>query len=159
MEYVRGDAARLTRVAYLLVGNDADAQDLVQLCLLRVARRWNRIDTSPHAYARQVLARLATDRWRARRFRPADVPLDAAHHLPAADAFGASDLRHTLLGGLRLLPTRQRAVLVLRYFEQLSEAETAEALGLSAGTVKTHTARGLDRLRRLLLHASEGTTP
>ena len=155
--YVAADGSRLLRVAYLMVGDRAEAEDLVQVCLLRVLRRWNRIDGSPHPYARAVLARLATDRWRRLHARPRQVPL-VDEHLDAADPFGAADVRQALVTGLRALPARQRAALVLRYFEGLSEAETAATMGVSSGTVKTHTARGLAALRASLATADEGTT-
>ena len=156
VEYVNADSARLLRLAYLMVGNLPDAEDLVQGCLARVSRRWSRIE-SPHAYAQQAIARAATDRWRHLRLRPKHEPL-IGDHVDLTDPFGTVELRHTLLAGLRALPARQRAVLVLRYFEQLSEAETAAALGIAPGTVKTHSLRGLERLRELLTPTSEGTS-
>lgn len=140
--FVRAEGTALVRTAVLLTGDRADAEDLVQVCLVRLAGRWERVD-DPHAYARTVLARLAVDRWR--RLRPASVALSERDAV--GDATAASVARVALLGELRRLPARQRAVLVLRYYEGWSEAEIAVALGCSAGTVKTHAARGLARLR------------
>jgi RNA polymerase sigma-70 factor (sigma-E family) len=153
--FARAHAAHLLRTAVLLVGDRADAEDLVQLCLLKVSARWGHgAGEAPHAYARQVLTRLSIDRWRRLRSRPAAVELPdlAAHDDPIARA----DTRAMLVTGLRLLPARQRAALVLRYWTGLSEAETAEAMRCSPGTVKTHTARGLAQLRRYVA-ATEGT--
>jgi RNA polymerase sigma-70 factor (sigma-E family) len=149
--FVRAEGTALVRTAVLLTGDRADAEDLVQVCLVRLAGRWDRVD-DPHAYARTVLARLAVDRWRRLRHRPAPVPLSerdaVGDHTPDTVARGA------MLHELAQLPPRQRAVLVLRYYEGWSEAEIATALGCSAGTVKTHAARGLARLRDQL--ATEG---
>lgn len=159
VEYVRADGSRLLRIAYLMVGNRTDAEDMVQIALLRVMRAWSRAQDDPRAYARRVLTNLATDRWRWLRARPHQVALDESFDVPSTADDAAEwgvDTRRDLLDALRRLPARQRAVLVLRYFEQMSEAETAAVLGLAPGTVKTHTARGLASLRERLPHASEG---
>jgi RNA polymerase sigma-70 factor (sigma-E family) len=154
-EYVVADGSRLLRMAYLLVGDREEAEDLVQLCLVRMWRRWARIDT-PHAYAQQILTRLVTDGWRRRLRRPHTVPLADHDRLDDRDPYADVEGRHAVVDGLRSLPARQRAVLVLRYFEQLSEPETAAVLGISVGSVKTHNARGLARLRGLLASTPEG---
>ncbi|HEX8001685.1 MAG TPA: SigE family RNA polymerase sigma factor [Mycobacteriales bacterium] len=142
--FVRAQGTALVRTAFLLVGDRADAEDLTQVALLRLSRRWDRVD-DPAAYARTTLARLAVDRWRALRRRPPHLALVDDDR--AADPTNAAADRVALLGALRTLPARQRAVLVLRYYEGLSEADIATALGCSAGTVKTHAARGMARLR------------
>jgi RNA polymerase sigma-70 factor (sigma-E family) len=151
-EFVRSASTRLLRVAYLLTGDYGHAEDLLQTALLRTARRWHKARAQPEAYARRVLTNLAKDRWRDRSRRPVEVGrlLEPGHDSSSGQVL----LRHTLLPAVLQLPIRQRAVLVLRYFEDLSVDETAAALGCSAGTVKSQTHHALARLRDLL---GEGT--
>jgi RNA polymerase sigma-70 factor (sigma-E family) len=151
-EFVRTRSSSLLRTAMLLTGRDwAEAEDLLQLALERAYRHWARACQTgePERYVRRILANASSDRWRRLARRPLEV-------LPEADAGpGVPDQvakladRDYLLRALASLPSRQRAVLVLRYFDALSEAEIAEALGCSVGSVKTHTARALTRLREL----------
>jgi len=140
-EFVGARRDALLRTAYLLTGNHHDAEDLVQSALIKVVPKWARIQARPEPYVRRVLARESVDRWRARRWREltTDVVPEAIHH--------DSTDRIALLEDLRRLSPRQRAVLVLRYFDDLTEAETAEALGISVGTVKSHARDALTRLR------------
>lgn len=124
------------------------AEDLLQTALERTARRWTRISGVPEAYTRTTIANLATDRWRRRSVRPAEVladPPDAA----GADFTTDVVVHDALIRALRQLTRRQRGVLVLRYFDDLTESETAAALGISVGTVKSCASRALDRLREL----------
>ncbi len=141
----RGD--RLLRTAALLAGSRADGEDLLQPALERLLRNWRRIDGDPESYVRRTLYNLATDGWRRQRVQRQKAAL--SEPAPPADPASAVDLRDAVVRVLAQLPPRQRAVLVLRYFEQLSEAETAETPGCSAGTVKSATARGLARLREI----------
>jgi RNA polymerase sigma-70 factor (sigma-E family) len=142
---------RLLRTAALLAGSRADGEDLLQSALERLLRHWRRIDGDPENYVRRILCNLAADGWRRRRvWQRHAVLLEPA---PPVDPATAVDLRDAVVRVLVRLPPRQRAVLVLRYFEQLSEAETAEALGCSVGTVKSATARGLVRLREMTASA------
>ena len=145
--FVAGASGRLLRTAYLLCGDRGHAEDLVQLTLLRTARRWPRARRRPEAYARRVLVNLAKDRWRTLHRRVDEVAVRAEVAAPADDAVVE---REPLLAAIRDLPSGQRAVLVLRFFDDLSVAETAAALDCSEGTVKSQTARGLDRMRRVL---------
>jgi RNA polymerase sigma-70 factor (sigma-E family) len=147
-EFVRGRSTALLRTAYLLTGDRGHAEDLLQQVLERVARRWSSISDSPEAYVRRALANAAVNRRRRR--RPVEVELLDRHDGVAASGPAAVDLRDQLVRGLLQLPSRQRAVLVLRFFEDLSEAETAATLGCSVGTVKSQASRGLDRLRALV---------
>ena len=152
----RGD--RLLRTAALLAGNRADGEDLLQSALERLLRNWRRIDGDPESYVRRTLYNLATDGWRRQRvWRQKAALFEPA---PPVDPAAAVDLRDAVVRVLAQLPPRQRAVLVLRYFEQLSEAETAETLGCSVGTVKSATARGLGWLREITAAAdnTEATT-
>jgi RNA polymerase sigma-70 factor (sigma-E family) len=144
----------LVRTAYLLTGDRGHAEDMVQTALLRTARRWSSARREPEAYARRVVVNLAKDRWRTLRRRPDEAPLD--HDVPIPVRDGVAD-RDQLLRAARLLPAGQRAVLVLRYFDDLSVADTAAALGCSTGTVKSQTARALERLRAALTSEREMT--
>ncbi len=144
-EFVIGTSGRLLRAAYLLVGERAAAEDLLQDVLEKMFVAWPRID-EPTAYARRALVRGATNRWR-RRARKPEVSLDG--HDPAAHTNDPM-VRRDIVAALATLPKGQRAVIVLRYFEDLTTEQTAAALGCSAGTVKSQTARALPRLRDLL---------
>jgi len=144
----RGGPALLATAA-LLAGGPAAGEDLLQEALERVMRSWRRVQGDPEGYLRRTLYHLAVDSWRARRRRPEVL---APVEPPATpDGTDRLVLRDALVRGLTALPPRQRAVLVLRYWEQLSEAEAAEVLGCSVGTVKSSASRGLARLRELSL--------
>ncbi len=140
----------LLRSAYLLTGDRGHAEDLLQLTLWRTARRWREIRGSPDAYAREVLVNLSRDRRRFLGRRPVEVaradPLDAR----SADDVERLLERDAMIGAVRGLPRRQRELVVLRFFLDLSVEQTAAALGASQGTVKSHTARALARMRELL---------
>lgn len=142
---------RLVRTAYLLCGDPHEAHDLVQVTLMRVHRRWRAIERTdlPQAYARRVLINLAASFWR-RRLRAPLVALTAAGEPAGPDPAEAYGDRAELWQAVQSLPPRMRAILVLRYWEDLSEAETAAALGCSIGSVKSQASRGLDRLRDVL---------
>ena len=155
--FARASAPRLFRTALLLVGDRAEAEDLVQVTLIAVHRNWRRAADAPHAYAHRTLTTQFVSRWRHLLRRPATAPM--TEHPAAGDAYAQVDLRATLVAGLRRLPRQQRAALVLRYWDGLSEQETADALGCTPGTVKTHTARGLARLRELIPPDDERGAP
>jgi RNA polymerase sigma-70 factor (sigma-E family) len=145
------DGGQLLGFAFLLVGNRHDAEDLVQQALLRTAARWPAARQSPAGYSRAVLLNLVRDRWRARQRQHTETLSSDLTALPSAvDAAGAVLDRQLLLGACRLLPLQQRAVLVLRFWEDRSVEETAAMLGCTAGTVKSHTHRALARLRDAL---------
>lgn len=147
-QFVLGWSPRLLRTAYLLTGDRGAAEDLLQDVLERTYVAWPRVEDAG-AYARRALLHAATSRWRRRRRRP-EVPLAEWHESPAPgapDAAEAAADRQVVLDALAQLPARQRAVLVLRYLDDLSEAETAAALGCSVGTVKSQSSRALVRLR------------
>ena len=150
-QFVATHVDDLLRTAYLIVWDEAEAEDLVQECLLKVAHRWPRIRRmeQPRAYARRILVNLAVDGARGRARRRRELEPEAAS-LIAVDPLPALDTRAELLQALGELPARQRAVLVLRYFNDLTEAEVAEVLGCSPGTVKSSASRGLARLRDVL---------
>jgi RNA polymerase sigma-70 factor (sigma-E family) len=150
-EYVSGNAHRLKRVCYLLTGSDADAQDLLQTALAKLYLRWARVTAlgSPDAYVRRVL--VTTHRSNLRRHWRREVPTAVAVETgDGGSGTSRADDRLVLQAALMQLSSRQRAVVVLRYYTDLSEQETAAALNCSTGTVKTLASRGLARLRTLL---------
>jgi RNA polymerase sigma-70 factor (sigma-E family) len=144
---VRGD--ELLRTAVLLAGGRESGEDLLQTAVERLLVRWHRFDGDPEGYLRRTMANLATDRYRRHRRWQLKARLLRADAQPPRDATAEVDLRDALVRILLRLPARQRAVLVLRYWEQLDEAETARVLGWPEGTVKSATSRGLKRLRQL----------
>jgi RNA polymerase sigma-70 factor (sigma-E family) len=143
----RGDD--LLRTAALLAGGRDAGEDLLQTAVERLLARWRRFDGDPEGYLRRTMANLATDRYRRQGRWQRKARLLRAQAQPPPDAIAEVDLRDALVRILLQLPARQRAVLVLRYWQQLSEAETAQLLGWPEGTVKSATARGLQRLRQL----------
>ena len=140
-EFVVARRAALLRTAYLLTGDHHDAEDLVQSALIKVVPKWARIKDHPEPYVRKVLARESVNRWRGRRWR--EVTTDVVPETMHND----STDRIALLEELRRLSPQQRAVLVLRYFDDLTEVDAAAALGISVGTVKSHARDALARLR------------
>jgi RNA polymerase sigma-70 factor (sigma-E family) len=136
---------RLRQTAFLLSRDWHLAQDLTQITLAKVYLRWRRIE-DPHAYAKKILLRAFLDH---RRRRSSDeLTVGELPETPAAD--GPPDLRLTLFEALGHLPPRDRAVVVLRYWEDLSVRDVAEVLGLSESNVKIQSMRSLARLRTLL---------
>ena len=142
-EYVAARRGALLRTAYLLTGDAHAAEDLVQVALLKVVPQWRRVADNPEPYVRTVLARESVSRWRRRRWR--ELHTDQVPEVPAADE--RPDDRLALREALARLAPRQRAVIVLRYYEDLTEAETARVLGISVGTVKSQARDALARLR------------
>jgi RNA polymerase sigma-70 factor (sigma-E family) len=143
----RGD--HLLRTAVLLTGSKEAGEDLLQAALERLLRRWPTIEGNPEGYLRRTLYHLAADRWRQQIAWRRQLRLLRPGLGAAADPFAEVEVRDSLVRLLRQLPPRQRAVIVARYWEQLSEAESALVLGCSVGTVKSAAARGLRRLREL----------
>jgi len=139
----------LLAAAKLLTGSQEAAEDLLQAALERLIRHWPKIDGDPEGYLRTTLYNLAADGWRRRRTSMAGMRrLRAVHREAADDQTELVDLRDAMIRQLLTLPPRQRAVLVLRYWEGLTEAEAADLLGCSPGYVKSATSRGLARLRQ-----------
>ena len=145
--FVRAHGTTLVRLAGALTGNPHVSEEVVQSALERVFLRWPRLD-DPLAYSRQVVVNLCRDRGRGagRRERVGLPFTDSA----APDVIGASDDRDQLVRAVRALPYRQRAVVVLRFWHDLTEQQAADVLGIRAGTVKSQTSRALQRLRQLL---------
>jgi RNA polymerase sigma-70 factor (sigma-E family) len=162
--FVAESADRLLRTGYLMAADLAEAEDLVQETYLQVARRWPRVRAMDHpaAYARRILVNLAIDGAPHRARRNGELGLAGIAGQPdvpdssAELALRAVDEQAGLAAALAGLPPRQRAVIVLRYWEDLPEAEVAVILGCSVGTVKSTASRGLARLRRDLAATAAG---
>jgi RNA polymerase sigma-70 factor (sigma-E family) len=150
-DFVAHRAPALLRTAFLLCGGDRGAaEDLLQDVLERAYPRWRRIRDRPEPYLRAALANAAANRWRARSRRVTEIPLDQVV-VPTGSGHEQQIVDHDqVVRALRLLPPRMRAVLVLRFFDDMSEADIAKALHCSTGTVKSQASRGLARLRELL---------
>jgi RNA polymerase sigma-70 factor (sigma-E family) len=145
---VRG--RELLRAAALLTGSRAAGEDLLQAALERLLRRGQHIDGDPEGYLRRIMYNLAADGWRRQAAWRGKLALLRVRDADAVrDDTAQVDLRDTLVRLLAQLPPRQRAVLVLRYWEQRTEAESAALLGCSEGAVKAAAARGIRRLREL----------
>jgi RNA polymerase sigma-70 factor (sigma-E family) len=145
-EFVASRGRDLWRTAWLLTGDSHKAEDLVQATLAKCWSRWPSIvrDGSAEAYVRRAMVNTYTDWWR-RRWngeRPTEVLPEAVARFD-----GSADARRDTLVALAGLPRGQRAVIVLRFYEDLTEAQTAEVLGISVGTVKSQTSRALSALR------------
>jgi RNA polymerase sigma-70 factor (sigma-E family) len=149
--FVAGSTDGLLRTAYLIVYDLGEAEDIVQETLFKVAKRWPKVRRMDHplAYARRILVNLALD-GSVRRSRARAELATESDGAVTHDPSEAFDTRNELVGALGTLPPRQRAVLVLRYFLDLPEAEVAAALQCSLGTVKSTAARGLARLEQTL---------
>lgn len=144
--FVAARSRHLLQTAYLLTGDRHRAEDLLQTALTRAYLRWDRISSDdPEGYVRRILANAHIDWWRRKPWR--EQPTDVLPEAAVPDASDAVEVRDAVLTALATLPRRQRAVVVLRYYEDLSEAEIAETLGCSAGTVKSAASRAIARLR------------
>jgi RNA polymerase sigma-70 factor (sigma-E family) len=154
-QFLAERADRLLRTAVLLTGSREAGQDLLQTALERLLRHWRTLSGDPEGYLRRTLYNLAADGFRRQGRLQRKLLLLRTDTRPPPDVTAQVDLRDALVRMLVQLPPRQRAVLVLRYWEQLSEAETAAVLGWPEGTVKSAASRGLRRLREL----AEGWQP
>lgn len=156
-EFVAARSGALLRTAYLLAGDWATAEDLLQTALTKTYLAWKRLGEieAVEPYARRVLVNTATSWWR-RRWH-GERPTEILPERPAPDRLAEHLERDALWQHVKTLPARQRAVLVLRFYEDLSEAQTAATLSISVGTVKSQTSRALASLRQRL--AAEGAEP
>jgi len=150
VEFVHARSAALVRTAFLLTGDRGAAEDLVQSSLLAAYRRWSRIrePAARQAYVHAILVR-QTLSWRHRRWR-SEVSTEVMPERTGNEQFSTSDDRWSLWPLVLKLSERQRAVVVLAYYEDYSEADIAGVLGCSVGAVKSHRARALSALRQLL---------
>lgn len=146
--FVGARSSALLRTAYLLTRDHALAEDLLQTALAKAWFAWRRIDGDPEAYVRRILVNTYATWWR--RKWNGEQPTDELPEPTGTPLHGrpdGSDTSRDLWTALGRLPRRQRAVVVLRYFEDLSEAETARVLGCSVGNVKSQASRALAKLR------------
>jgi RNA polymerase sigma-70 factor (sigma-E family) len=145
--YVEARMGALCRYGFVLTGDQHDAADLAQEALARLGARWERVSAKgdPEGYVRTTMARLRISWWRQRRREHPVRVLPERGYVDEGIARADGDVG--LWHALRALPNRQRVVLVLRYYEQLSDEEIARTLGISRGTVRSQAARGLDKLR------------
>ncbi len=145
--YLQARQGALLRTAYLLTGDQHQAEDLVQTALAKLYLAWDRVRDreSVDAYVRRILVNEHNSLWR-RAWKRNERPTEVLPEAPVLDEYddGTST---ALWAAVQTLPRKARAVLVLRYYEQLTEAETAEVLGISVGTVKSQTSRALAALR------------
>jgi RNA polymerase sigma-70 factor (sigma-E family) len=147
--FVATRGTSLLRVAYLACGDKTEAEDLLQTALERTYRSWDRVacHDNPEPYVRRVIINAAISRAR-RRAIFSIIPMHSPPETPARES--DPDLLQVLMDALRALPPRQRAVIVLRYWEDLSETQTAEVLGCAVGTVKSQASKALAKLRTAL---------
>jgi RNA polymerase sigma-70 factor (sigma-E family) len=153
-DFVTARSGALIRYAYVLTCDQSAAEDLLQTALTRTAARWRHVRGDPEAYVRKAMYHEQLNRWRNRRNRPETVlaePPDTA----VGDRTGEVDVRLEVERALRQLPPRRRAVLVLRYLEDLPESEVARLMGCSVGTVRSQASRAMARLRELAPHLGQ----
>jgi len=149
-EFVSARGAALSRAAYLLTGDHQSAEDLVQETYVVLVRRWQKSgELDPEAYVRRILYTRFVDGYRRRR-RLSELPWSSPPDVAGGDEAVAATDRLTLQDALTRLTTRQRAILVLRFYEDLTETQAAAVLGISPNTIKSHTRVALQRLRDLL---------
>jgi RNA polymerase sigma-70 factor (sigma-E family) len=154
-DFVTGSSRRLQHTAELLTGSAHDAQDVVQTVLTRMYLRWRRIEQDdPYGYARRAVINETTDRWRRGRHR--EISRDFFEQVSWDDHATAHAERDAVLRALRGLTERERVVVVLRYYEDLSEEQIAGLVGVAAGTVKSTASRALTKLRGELSSSREG---
>ncbi|MGH3155603.1 MAG: SigE family RNA polymerase sigma factor [Streptosporangiaceae bacterium] len=148
-EFVAARSGDLIRLAYVLSGDQHAAEDLLQSALTKAAAHWGRIHSAPEAYVKQIMYREQVSWWRRRSRRPetamAQVP-ERPVEPPGADV----EERLALHEALRALPPRKRAVLILRYLEDLPEAQVANIMGCSVGTVRSQTHKAIAQLKSVL---------
>jgi RNA polymerase sigma-70 factor (sigma-E family) len=146
-EYVRARRQALLRTAYLLTGNLADAEDLVQSALAKTYLAWHRIEDrgAVDSYVRRAMVNTQISWWRRRRLD--EFPTDEIPDQATVDHPVSSDVQESLRRAIDRLPQRMRAAVMLRYYEDMTEAEVAEVLGVSVGTVKSTVSRAVAKLR------------
>ncbi|MFU8855094.1 SigE family RNA polymerase sigma factor, partial [Micromonospora sp. SL1-18] len=145
-EFVTARSARLLRTAYLLTHDWALAEDLLQTALVRAWSVWGRIDAEPEPYVRKILVNAYASWWR-RKWHQVEQPTSQLPERPTADELSRVDQRDQVWQAIGKLPRRQRTVLVLRYFEDMTEAQIADVMGTSVGTVKSQATKALAKLR------------
>ena len=148
-EFVAARSRQLIRLAYVLTGDQHAAEDLLQNTLVKAAAHWGRIHTAPEAYVRRIMYREQVS-WLRRRIRLRETAMAQVPEPTAGDDAVSVEARLALRDALLALPPRRRAVLVLRYLEDLSESQVAEILGCSVGTVRSQNHKAVAQLRLAL---------
>ena len=148
-EFVAARSRQLTRLAYVLTGDQHAAEDLLQNALVKAAAHWGRIHTAPEAYVRRIMYREQAS-WLRRRARRRETAMAQVPEPATGDDAADVEARLALRDALLALPPRRRAVLVLRYLEDLPESQVAEILGCSVGTVRSQNHRAVAQLRLAL---------
>ena len=148
-EFVAARSRQLIRLAYVLTGDQHAAEDLLQNALVKAAAHWGRIHTAPEAYVRRIMYREQVS-WLRRRVRRRETAMAQVPEPTAGDDAVSVEARLALRDALLALPPRRRAVLVLRYLEDLSESQVAEILGCSVGTVRSQNHKAVAQLRLAL---------
>lgn len=158
IDFVLNSRDRLSPMAIMLAGGRSQGEDLLQDALLKTYLAWGRIQPGlASAYARRTMVNLATDRWRRRRYEPAIGDDGDRHANPGgSSAYDTIEVRDQIVRELARLTPHERAMVVLRYYADLPEAQVADELGVSVGTVKSTCSRALARLRPA---ASSGPIP
>lgn len=148
-QFVEGSWNRLLRTAYLLTGDHGAAEDLVQTALMRTYRHWSRVEAyeAPEAYVRRVMVNVNISAWRRRKAVVHVMAEPPEPRAVAGDHQNTYAVRDELWRAVCAMSPRMRTAFVLRYFEDLTEAEVASVMGCAVGTVKSQIARGLARLR------------
>jgi len=155
-EFAAARSGALMGLAYVLTADQHSAEDLLQTALTRAAARWGRIHTDPEAYVRQIMYREQISSWR-RRARRRETPMaDPPDQAAVPDT--SAEARLIVRDALRALPAGKRAVLVLRYLEDLPEAQVASILGCSVGTVRSQASKAITQLRSVLASADLSST-
>lgn len=148
-DFAAARSGELLRLAYVLTGDPHAAEDLLQSALTRAAAHWGRIRSAPEAYVRRIIYREQVSRWR-RGARQRETAVAQVPDRPARDLVGEAEARLALRDALLALPPGKRAVLVLRYLEDLPEAQVASILGCSVGTVRSQAHKAIGQLRSVL---------
>ena len=146
--YLSARQPALLRTAYLLTGNRADAEDLLQTALAKLYLAWNRVREREaiDGYARRIIVNEHNSLWR-RAWKRQEIAVTEVPERQSHEDRYDGERNAALWSFVQSLPRRQRAIVVLRYYEELSEAETADVLGISVGTVKSQSSRALAALR------------
>jgi RNA polymerase sigma-70 factor (sigma-E family) len=156
-EFVAARSPELLRLAYVLTGNQDAAQDLLQSALTRAAAHWGRICGVPEGYVRRIMYREQIAWWRRRARRP-EIAMAQVPERPARDEVAGVEARLALRDALLALPPGKRVMLVLRYLEDLPEAQVAGILGCSVGTVRSQTHKAIAQLRLALPSQGQEST-
>ncbi|MGN9913835.1 SigE family RNA polymerase sigma factor [Phytohabitans sp. LJ34] len=156
-EFVAGRGPALLRAAFALSGDEHGAHDLLQTALAKAFSRWRQIHAAPEQYVRRIMYNAHISAWR--KVRRREVPVAAVPDRAAGgEGAGSTVLRLTLREALQSLPPKQRAIIVLRFLEDVSVEETARIVGCRVGTVGSQTSRALAKLRSLVHEIDQEVT-